>query len=82
MNNSLLDVTFYVPGVDGQYTSRLWAHPPRVGDEVMLAAGKLYVPDAAGKAPFRVTRVVWGVEGPRSPMQCVNISVEPLGEKL
>jgi len=36
---------------------RRWQAVPRVGDEVMLDGG-------GGKKPYRVKRVVWGVEPP------------------
>ena len=62
----------------GEYAARYWEHVPRGGDEIMLMAGKRYVPDVHGKAAFLVKRVVWGVEGPNDRDQCVNIELEPL----
>ena len=62
----------------GEYASRYWEHIPRVGDEIMLMAGKRYVPDVYGKAAFLVKRLAWGVEGPNDREQCVNIELEPL----
>lgn len=66
----------------GAYASRYWAHVPRVGDEVMLGAGRKYEPDASGKAVFKVARVVWGVEGPDDHTQCVNIEISPISPLL
>ncbi|MBO6901416.1 MAG: hypothetical protein JJ864_08720 [Rhizobiaceae bacterium] len=62
----------------GEYAARYWSHVPRVGDEIMLSAGKRYGPDKSGKAAFIVVRVVWGVEGPDDHrVQCVNIEIKP-----
>lgn len=54
------------------YASRAWVSVPRVGDEVMLRDfGK------EEKVPFKVLRVVWGVErNPIQSQQCVNIEIE------
>lgn len=69
-------VRFFDP--HGEYATRMWFHVPRVGDEIMLGAGHRYYADAAGKAAFKVLRVVWGTEGERDRFECVNIELEPL----
>jgi len=60
----------------GEYAGRFWSHVPRVGDEIMLNAGKRYEADSSGKTAFVVERVVWGVEGTRDRHQCVNIKIK------
>lgn len=51
-----IDVRFFVEGQP--YAMRMWHVVPRVGDEVMLKVD-------GTKQPFKVTRVVWGVEDPK-----------------
>lgn len=66
----------------GEYAGRSYFHAPRVGDEIMLNAGRRYVADTHGKAAFLVKRVVWGVEGPNDHCECVNIEIEALSPEI
>lgn len=69
-----IDIKFFV-GREA-YAARYLDQVPRVGDEIMLGAGKSFEADKDGKAAFKVIRVVWGVERPRSNRQAVNIELE------
>jgi hypothetical protein len=74
-----VEIGFFVG--QNKYAVRRWPSVPRVGDQVMLGAGKDYPADAFGKAAFVVVRVVWGVEAVdahRYDPQAVNIEVEPI----
>jgi len=76
MANAGVEISFFIDGKP--WARKLWASVPRVGDEVMLGAGRNdeFSPDAHGKASFCVKRVVWGVEGERPQHQCANIEIE------
>lgn len=57
---------------------------PRVGDEIMLGAGRNgeFPHDKDGKAAFRITRVIWGVEPADArnriaSLDYVNVEIEP-----
>lgn len=66
-------IAFFLDGE--RYALRQWSHVPRVGDEVMLGAGR----DRPGeKMACRVVRVVWGVEAETDPhnLQFINIEIE------
>lgn len=67
-------VAFFLDGE--KYAMRLWQHIPRVGDEVMLGAGRKA--PAGEKIACIVKRVVWGVEAETDPVdfQAVNIEIE------
>ena len=55
-----IEIRFYIGNEN--WAVRYWAAVPRVGDEVMLGAGKdRFQADRYGKAAFVVRRVVWGV---------------------
>lgn len=83
-----VDIHFFLDGK--VYAARYWPHVPRVGDEVMFHKPK--PPDAPRwfpgmpiplKSPFKVTRVVWGVEDEQQNydnQQCVNIEIEALAD--
>ena len=73
-----VDIRFFIKGERHRYAQRSWPHVPRVGDEVMLHAGGAYefIVDANGKAAFRVTRVVWGVESDDQSWQSVSIEID------
>lgn len=68
----------------GQYAVRFWNHIPRVGDEVILNAGKRYVPDGHGKAFFMVKRVVFGAESEEMEnyRQTINIEIQPISREI
>lgn len=60
--------------LDGElYASRSWRFVPRVGDEVVLGTGRK---KDIEKIPFRIKRVVWGVEPCGGEVQCVNLEIE------
>ena len=75
-----IQIAFFVG--NEKWAVRYWAAVPRVGDEVMLGAGKdRFEADPFGKAAFRVKRVVWGVEpldASINDRQDVNVEVEPI----
>lgn len=48
-----------------KWSQRVWWAAPRVGDVVILGAGKdRFKPDHNGDALFRVDQVTWGAESP------------------
>lgn len=59
---------------DESYAMRVWAHVPRVGDEVMLH-GRRNTPEENIKSPYKVTRVVWGIESDINQKQEVNVDI-------
>lgn len=74
---SRVSINFYVDG--GLFAFRAWDVVPRVGDEVMLGPKV----DGRTRQAYRVTRVVWGVEGPEEEAmhrQAVNIVIEKVVE--
>ena len=73
MRDTEVSIRFFLAGKE--WGARFWRQVPRRGEEVMLG-GKHEV-----RGAYRVTRVVWGVEGPDEELlgiQAVNIEVEPV----
>lgn len=71
MRATEVSIRFFLGGM--AWGARLWRQVPRRGEEVMLG-GK-----HEGRGADRVTRMVWGVEGPDEELlgiQAVNIEVE------
>lgn len=75
MNDGKIEVMFFVG--KRRYGVRYWFAVPRKGDEVMLG-DKDRQNDPHGKAPFKVVRVVWGVEAPDGKRQSVNVEIKPI----
>lgn len=61
-------IVFFVN--DDRYAQRRWLAVPRVGDEVMLG------PNAKEKLPFKVVRVVFGVEADGAMLGEQDVNVE------
>ena len=56
-------VRFRIFGEATDWASRTWWAAPRLGDHVILGAGKdRFPPDHNGDAIFKVVAVVWGAE--------------------
>ena len=76
-------IHFYIAGDNYAFGYRSWPFVPRCGDEIMLGdvQRNRENPTRDGKHPFRITRVVWGVEGPDGHhlgQQAVNIEIEQI----
>ncbi len=73
MRDPEVSISFFLGGEP--WGARFWRQVPRQGEEVMLGEKN----DV--RSAYRVTRVVWGVEGPDEELlgiQAVNIEVEPV----
>ena len=53
-----------------RFAGRRWHAVPRVGDEVMLG------PNRNAKKPYRVVRVVWGVEADTAFPEQQDVNIE------
>lgn len=78
MNSApMVDIKIFTKDSTRWIASKMWHTVPRVGEEIMIGNRT-----SDTKKPYRVTRVVWGLEGPDTPRdwQAVNLVVEEIAD--